>query len=130
MAVTVKLARVLTLAPIMAGLSIYLRRREGRREGAGEGGTRQVRRPPLVPLFVLGFIAMMALRTTGLLPEPVLAGTQILQTLLLSAAMFALGLGVHVRSLLRVGFRPVLLGAASTVVILATSLGGIAVLGL
>lgn len=129
-AVTVKLARVLTLAPIMAGLSIYLRRREGRREGTDEGGTRQVRRPPLVPLFVLGFIAMMALRTTGLLPEPVLAGTQILQTLLLSAAMFALGLGVHVRSLLRVGFRPVLLGAASTVVILATSLGGIAVLGL
>lgn len=125
-AVTVKLARVLTLAPIMAGLSIYLRRREGVPAGEAVQG----RRSPLVPLFVLGFIAAMLLRTTGLLPESVLAGTQILQTLLLAAAMFALGLGVHLKSLLRVGFRPVLLGAVSTAVILATSLGGIAVLGL
>ncbi|MGM7666703.1 YeiH family protein [Microbacterium sp. A93] len=129
-AVTVKLARVLTLAPIMAGLSIYVRRSEDRREDRHGGAATQGRRPPLIPLFVLGFIATMLLRTTGLLPEPVLAGTQILQTLLLSAAMFALGLGVHLRSLLRVGFRPVVLGALSTAVILGTSLGGIAVLRL
>lgn len=122
-AVTVKLTRVLMLAPIAAGVSIHLRRRTG-------AAVDRAKRPPIVPLFILGFIAAMALRTTGLLPEPVLAGTQVLQTLLLSAAMFALGLGVHLKSLLRVGFRPILLGAASTAVILATSLGGIAVLGL
>lgn len=123
MAVTVKLTRVLMLAPIAAGVSIHLRGRTGAAVG-------RAKRPAIVPLFIVGFIAAMALRTTGLLPEPVLSGTQILQTLLLSAAMFALGLGVHLRSLLRVGFRPILLGAASTAVILATSLGGIAALGL
>ncbi|NUL45409.1 putative sulfate exporter family transporter [Cellulosimicrobium funkei] len=124
-AVTVKLARVLMLAPIAAGVAIHQRRGGGTAEAADRAG-----RPPIVPLFILGFIAAMALRTTGVLPEPVLAGTQVLQTLLLSAAMFALGLGVHVKSLLRVGYRPILLGALSTAVILATSLGGIAALGL
>lgn len=131
-AVTVKLARVLMLAPIAAGVSIHQRRSERAEVAAtrGAGAAAAVKRPPLVPLFILGFIAAMALRTTGLLPEPVLDGAQILQTMLLSAAMFALGLGVHLRSLLRLGFRPILLGALSTAVILATSLGGIAVLGL
>lgn len=131
-AVTVKLARVLMLAPIAAGVSIHQRRSERAEVAAtrGAGAAAAVKRPPLVPLFILGFIAAMALRTTGLLPEPVLDGAQILQTMLLSAAMFALGLGVHLRSLLRLGFRTILLGALSTAVILATSLGGIAVLGL
>lgn len=134
-AVTVKLARVLMLAPIAAGVAIHQRRTTqpagavGPAASAGAAG-RAARRPPIVPLFILGFIAAMALRSTGLLPEPVLAGTQVLQTLLLSAAMFALGLGVHIKSLLRLGYRPILLGALSTAVILATSLGGIAVLGL
>ncbi|WMY79143.1 putative sulfate exporter family transporter [Citricoccus sp. I39-566] len=124
-AVTVKLARVLMLAPIAAGVAIHQRRSIPSAGAAGRAG-----RPPIVPLFILGFIASMALRTTGALPEPVLAGTQVLQTLLLSAAMFALGLGVHVKSLLRLGYRAILLGALSTAVILATSLGGIAALGL
>jgi uncharacterized integral membrane protein (TIGR00698 family) len=128
-AVTVKLTRVLMLAPIAAGISLHLRRRHGG-EVSGADARRVVRRPPLVPLFILGFMAAMLVRTTGVLPEPVLVGAQILQTLLLSAAMFALGLGVHLKSLARVGFRPILLGLASTAVILAVSLGGITALGL
>lgn len=133
-AVTVKLARVLMLAPIAAGVAIHRRRSIPSAGAAGSaasaGAAGRAGRPPTVPLFILGFIVAMALRTSGLLPEPVLAGTQVLQTLLLSAAMFALGLGVHVKSLLRLGYRPILLGALSTAVILATSLGGIAALGL
>ncbi|WP_313818267.1 putative sulfate exporter family transporter, partial [Citricoccus sp.] len=120
-AVTVKLARVLMLAPMAAGVSIH-QRRQG-------GAATSVKRPPIVPLFVLGFVAAMLLRTTGVLPEPALDVVQVLQTLLLSAAMFALGLGVHLKSLLRVGYRPVLLGLLSTVVILGISLGGIIALG-
>ncbi|MEW1980736.1 putative sulfate exporter family transporter [Citricoccus sp. NPDC079358] len=131
-AVTVKLARVLMLAPMAAGVSIHHRRQQRRAVTAGkaEATSRDVKRPPIVPLFVLGFVAAMLLRTAGVLPEPVLGVGQVLQTLLLSAAMFALGLGVHLKSLMRVGYRPVLLGLLSTVVILGISLGGIAALGL
>ncbi|WP_104141335.1 YeiH family protein [Arthrobacter sp. ZGTC131] len=114
-AVTVKLARVLMLAPIMASIVLYRRRSEPRSGG---------KLPPVVPLFILGFVAAMLLRTSDALPSNVLGLAQVLQTLLLSAAMFALGLGVHLRGLLRVGGRPVLLGLLSTLVILVISLTG------
>lgn len=114
-AVIVKLARVLMLAPVMAVLSLQ-QRREGRTDG---------RRPPLVPLFVLGFLAMVLLRSFVPLPEVVLEGGSLLQTALLAAAMFALGTGVKVRNLLQVGSRPLALAALSTLLVATLALGGV-----
>lgn len=114
-AVTVKLARVVLLAPIIAGLGVYMRRNH-----AVQGG----KNPPLVPLFVLGFLAAMLLRTTGVLPEAFLAVASNLQTLLLAAAMFALGLGVHLRSIVATGGRSLLLGLLATVVIVLVAAAG------
>ncbi|GAB3552607.1 YeiH family protein [Arthrobacter tumbae] len=112
-AVTVKLARVLTLAPITAGIALRMRRTKPTTGG---------KMPPVVPFFIVGFVGAMLLRTSDVLPQGALDLAQVLQTLLLSAAMFALGLGVHLKSLLRVGKRPVLLGLLSTLVILGVSL--------
>lgn len=114
-AVTVKLARVLTLAPITTGISVHARRSQG-----NEAPTL----PPVVPTFVVGFILAMLLRSSGIVPEAVLAAAQFIQTILLAAAMFSLGLGVHIRSLLRAGRNPALLGLASTSIITALSLTG------
>ncbi|MFD1214748.1 putative sulfate exporter family transporter, partial [Arthrobacter sp. GCM10027362] len=58
-------------------------------------------RPPLVPLFLAGFLAMVLLRSTGWLPLPVLSVLGILQDILLAAALFALGASVRLRELLR-----------------------------
>ncbi|GHD05998.1 YeiH family protein [Zhihengliuella salsuginis] len=117
-AVTVKLARVVMLAPVVAGISVYMRRRHA--SGAG-------RRPPIVPVFVAGFLVAVLLRSTGVLPEPALAAAAGLQSALLTAAMFALGVGVHLPSLVRLGGRPVLLGLCATAVVLAVSLAGVGV---
>lgn len=114
-AVTVKLARVLMLAPIIAGITVYMNRR-GRAVGA--------KKPPIVPLFVVGFLVAVLIRTAGFLPDAALEAFQIIQTLLLAAAMFALGLGVHFKSLLTVGRRPVILGLLSTLIIMAVALTG------
>ncbi|WP_404287196.1 YeiH family protein [Glutamicibacter arilaitensis] len=114
-AVTVKLARVALLAPIIAGLGIYMRRKH-----SVEGG----KNPPLVPLFVLGFIAAMLLRTTGVLPESALSIAQSAQTLLLAAAMFALGLGVHLRSIVKSGGQALLLGLLGTLIIVSVATVG------
>jgi uncharacterized integral membrane protein (TIGR00698 family) len=111
-AVVVKLARVLMLAPVMLVLS-WRERRHSARDGA--------RLPPLVPLFVAGFIAMVALRSTGVLPAQVLGAAQVAQQWLLAAAMFALGTTVHWRVVRRTGGRPVLLAAAATLVILVVA---------
>lgn len=114
-AVTVKLARVVLLAPVIAGVGMFMRRRH-----AVSGG----KNPPLVPLFVLGFIAAMLLRTIGTVPAWALDGAQLLQTLMLSAAMFALGLGVHLRSIVKSGGKSLLLGLLATVVITVVSILG------
>lgn len=108
-AVVVKLTRVILLAPMVAAVSILQRRRGT----ATEGG----KRPPLIPLFVLGFLAAMWLRSTDTLPAPVLSAAQALTTLLFAAALFALGTGVQLGALLRSGRRGLTLGAASTLLV-------------
>lgn len=116
-AVVVKLARVLMLAPVLAVLSW-----QRRRSTTVPAGTS---RPPLVPLFVVGFLAMTALRSTGVLSESVVEVAQVAQTVLLSAAMFALGCSVRVATMRRVGVRPFLLAALSTALVAATALAGV-----
>ncbi len=117
-AVIVKLTRVLMLAPVMAALGIMQRRKST--------GDSQVKPPPLVPLFVLGFLAMVAVASFEILPAQVLDVAKILQTACLSIAMFALGLGVRIKSLIKVGPKPLLLGTASTVLVASIALAGVA----
>jgi len=112
-AVVVKLTRVVLLAPVVAGYSLLHRRRRASSDG---------RRPPVVPLFVVGFVAMVALRGTAVLPGSVLDGARVVTTLLLAGALFGLGTGVHVRSLVRTGGRAFTLGLVSTLVAAVTSL--------
>lgn len=126
-AVVVKLARVLLLAPVLAVVSVQ-RRRAMRREQA-DGAAPTGRRPPIVPLFVVGFLVMVLVRWTGVLPAGVLAGAGVVQTVLLAMAMFALGTGVRFSMFRRVGFRPVALAGASTLVVAGVALGGVLVAG-
>lgn len=117
-AVVVKLARVLMLAPVIAALALVVRRR------AARSGTSV--RPPVVPLFVVGFLAMATLASLQVIPEQMLSWVKVLQTFLLAAAMFALGLGVRFASLVKVGPRPFVLGLVSTVVVATVAWLGVA----
>jgi uncharacterized integral membrane protein (TIGR00698 family) len=119
-AVVVKLARVVMLAPVMAVVSARQRRLSHRND---------VRRPPLVPLFVLGFLACAALRTSGVMPDGFLASAKFAQTALLTAAMFALGAGVNIAALRKVGVRPFLLALMSTAWVAGLALTGVLLLG-
>jgi uncharacterized membrane protein YadS len=121
-AVVVKLTRVLLLAPVVAGVSV-LRRRRLRAEG--RPGSADTGLPPLVPVFVLGFLACVALRSTGVVPATVLAVVEQAQTLTLGAALFGMGTGVHVPSLVRSSGRALLLAVVSTLVVAGVSLVGV-----
>lgn len=112
-AVIIKLARVLMLAPTMAAVSW------GRRRAAGHTGTR----PPVMPLFVALFVA--AVVVSGLVPAPVQDAARMAQTVLLGAAMFALGAGVRLASFRHVGFKPFALAACATACVAATGLVGV-----
>jgi uncharacterized integral membrane protein (TIGR00698 family) len=115
-AVVVKLTRVVLLAPMVAGVSIARRRRQGVTHG---------KRPPLVPLFVLGFLATMTVRSTGLVPLSVVSTANVVTTLLFAAALFALGSSVRIGALLRTGRRGLALGALSTVLVAAVGYGAL-----
>lgn len=117
-ATVVKLTRVVLLAPLIAGYSLLHRR--------AAGHTSTGTRPPLLPLFVAGFIAMVGLRSTGILPTPVLHGAELVSTLLLAGALFGLGTSVHLPSLLRTGGRSLALGTTSTLLAGGVSLASIA----
>ncbi|MFJ9952195.1 YeiH family protein [Kitasatospora sp. NPDC091207] len=118
-AVLVKLMRVVLLAPLVAGVAVAVRR--ARRDTPAATG----KRPPIVPLFVAGFLAMIALRTTGVLPDRALTLAGDAQELLLAAALFGLGSAVHLPTLLRTGGRIALLGLASWVMVAGVSYAGV-----
>lgn len=105
-AVVVKLARVLTLAPVLAVVGILARRRADLSDAS--------RRPPLIPLFVLGFVACVVIRSLDVLPTEALSLASTTQTAVLTAAMFALGTAVRPSALRAAGRRTFLLAAAST----------------
>ncbi|WP_113903906.1 MULTISPECIES: YeiH family protein [Brevibacterium] len=133
-AVLVKLARVIMLAPTVAGLGLAMRlleRRTARAHAAVTGAaggdstdSAPAARPPLIPLFVLGFLAMAGLRTAGLLPEVAVTGLSWVQTACLAMAMFALGRGVQWRSLRDLGPGPLGLAAVVTLAVTLLGLGG------
>ncbi|MFE7563048.1 YeiH family protein [Kitasatospora sp. NPDC057500] len=135
-AVLVKLMRVVLLAPLVAGVAVAARRAR-RRAGAAQTGDVPEgtapdgavraggKRPPLVPLFVAGFLAMIALRTTGVVPERALTLAGDAQELLLAAALFGLGSAVHLPTMVRTGGRLALLGLGSWVVVAGVSYAGV-----
>lgn len=124
-ATLVKLGRVVLLAPMMIVLGGIVSRSRGPvtaldaaadpRDSAG------THRPPIMPLWVAGFIVATAIATTGVLPGWFTGAASTGQSLLLTAAMFGLGCGVHVKSLLRLGLRPVLLAFLATCLVSGTA---------
>lgn len=124
-AVVVKLGRVLLLAPVLAAISVHERRVARRQVAPQDGPGVDRRQPPLVPLFVAGFVALVLVRTTGLVPQGVLDAARLTETALLTMAMFALGTGVRVAALRRVGARPFVLAGLATAWVSALALGGI-----
>lgn len=120
-AVTVKLGRVILLAPIVA-LTSYRHRHNDRLDTPGRPN-----RPPVIPLFVAGFLAMVALRSSGLVPAVVTTAIPQVTNVLMAAALFGLGTGIDARALIK-GGRVLLLGAMATGLIATISLAGVMLL--
>lgn len=130
-AVLVKLSRVVLLAPMVIGAGLVRRRQARASGGAGPVGADDAgaKLPPIVPLFVVGFLVAVAVRSAGVLPTAVLDGAKTTTTLLLCAALFGLGTGVNVRGLVRTGGRALAVGALSMVLIAAISYAGLTLVG-
>ncbi len=115
-AVVVKLTRVLMLAPMVAITAAVERRRAI--EPAGP-------RPAIVPLFIAGFLAAVLLNTFVPLPEWLLVTADQVQTALLATALFALGASIRVAELIHTGWRALVVGLTSWVLVAALAYGAV-----
>jgi uncharacterized membrane protein YadS len=108
MGTLVKLVRVLMLGPVCLVLSLIAPRLAPQEPPAGEfvAGTAAPRKfdlAHLVPWFIVGFLAMVACRSMGLVPTAAIAPIGRIATLLTVVSMAALGLGVDVRTVAKAG---------------------------
>lgn len=120
-AIVVKLTRVLLLAPVVAGVSVDRRRRHRNEHGEAT----DAKLPPFIPIFVVGFLACVLVRTTGAVPESFLSVISTAQTVTLGAALFGMGTGVHLKSLVRSSGSAFALATVSTLVVASISLLGV-----
>jgi uncharacterized integral membrane protein (TIGR00698 family) len=139
LAIAVKLTRVLLLAPLVAGVGVYRRAASGGASGGGASGAASpatsraaetadeasAPRPPIVPVFVLGFLAAMTVRTFLPVPDAVLQAADLVQTVLFGLALVALGSSIRVASLVRTSGRSLVVGLASWVLVAVLAYGAV-----
>ncbi len=112
----VKLVRVLMLGPVVVLLSLL----RARLNVSGEAP-----RPGLmylVPWFIIGFLVLAAARSVGLIPASLLGPIGVSAKMLTIVSMAALGLGVDVRVVGRVGGRVTIAVVVSLLVLIVISL--------
>ncbi len=121
----VKLVRVLMLGPVVLFFTLTHRAPTPHADSATIGARTSRRAFTLaraVPWFIVGFLLLAALRSSGLLPESLGVRLKTLSGWLTILAMAALGLGVDLRALRKVGAPVVLTVVASLGVLLALSI--------
>lgn len=116
-AIVTKLSRVALLAPII--LAVTIRRRRQELEGIPN------RRPPILPWFVVGFLAFVALRSTGWLNEDIIGTVRAVEGWLFVIALVGVGAGVDISRLRQLGGRPLQLGMLTWVLVAGISYLGV-----
>ena len=125
-AIVVKLTRVMLLAPLVAAVS-FTRRRKLSHTNITDSKTQKAKLPPIVPLFIVGFIAAISINSSFNLPSEFLSNVKWLEKSLLACALVGLGAGVDARKLRRVGTRPLALGLISWILIATLSAIGVGI---
>ena len=125
-AIVVKLARVCLLAPIVLILSIR-HRKWLTSQGKSETSSAKV---PLIPYFVLGFIAVATITNIVDLNEALHDYIVLTSKLLLGAGLVALGSGVRWRAIRAIGPRPMAMGMVAWVIVAGVALAAVKATGL
>jgi uncharacterized integral membrane protein (TIGR00698 family) len=115
----VKLIRVLMLGPVVVGLSLFASRLTGGAHRVPAKKTIVFFR--FVPWFILGFLTLSTLRSFAIIPGDVASPIAKITAFLTVVSMAALGLGVDVRVLPRVGGRVTAAVTLSLLLLLAMS---------
>ena len=114
-ATVVKLMRVAMLLPVIAFAVLLVRARESNEAGGP--------RPPLLPSFAVAFAVLVAINSTGWLPDVVAKTGSEFSRWCLVASIAGIGMKTQLRELTTVGVKPIVLMLAETVFLAALVLG-------
>ena len=109
----VKLVRVLMLGPVVLFFALQHRKDKA---GASNQPAR-FRLTRFVPWFIIGFMLLAGLRSAGAVPETAATTLKNISGWLTIAAMAALGLGVDLKAIRKVG-RPIMLTVSASLMVL------------
>ncbi len=125
-AIVIKLARVCLLAPIVLILSIRHRAYLKSTNQSGESSVKV----PLIPFFVLGFIAVALAYNLFDIPPALHDVTVLTSKVLLGAGLVALGSGVRWKSIRAIGPRPLVMGILAWIIVAGIALAAVRFTGI
>ena len=117
----VKLTRTLAIIPavlVFAAIQLHFKKK-----AQAENPGVKVRISKIFPWFILGFLAMSALTSLGLIPAAVASVLKTVSKFLMVAALAAIGLNTDFRSLCRSGAKPMLHGFIVSVLVVLVAIG-------
>ncbi|HEY1723279.1 MAG TPA: YeiH family protein [Magnetospirillaceae bacterium] len=117
-----KMARIVSLAPIVLLMATAARRSMRSQAGnqADKQGNAVHARVP-VPWFVFGFLFLAGAASFGVVPPIVTHDAGLVASFLLAAALGAMGFGIDLGALRRMGLRPLVLAASSWLILAGVS---------
>lgn len=116
-AVVVKLVRTLMIVPVSVGLAVIDARR--RQKSSGFSLARVLR---LVPWFLVGFVALALVNSTGVIPPAVADALGQVSGFLVATALAGIGLSTDPAAIRTAGWRPLALGGMLSMLVAATTL--------
>lgn len=122
-ATMVKLTRTLAIIPtvlVFAGISMHLKKKEASSSG---NVSVNVRMKSVFPWFILGFLAMSALCSLGLIPAQAASLLKTVSKFLMVAALAAIGLNTNFTELCKSGARPMLHGFIISLLVVLVAIG-------
>ena len=122
-AVVVKLTRTLMIIPIAVALGIARARAASKDPDVQDAPRLRSRIHRILPIFIVWFVAAVAINSVGLVPAAWHPGISTTATFMITVALASIGLSTRVHDIRRAGFRPLALGAGLWIVVAVASLG-------
>ncbi|MDL2287882.1 YeiH family protein [Oscillospiraceae bacterium OttesenSCG-928-F05] len=120
-ATIVKLTRTLAIIPIVIVFS-FITARKKRGDAAGKGGERQsVSIKKIFPFFILMFLVMVAVKSTGFISADVSGVISKISKFMMVMALGAIGLKTNFREMARSGVKPLLYGFSISLSVVAVA---------
>lgn len=121
-ATMVKLTRTLAIIPVVIGFSLFQMRKNRTRAVNTHNSQVNMDLKNVFPWFIVGFLALVALNSIGLVPIAVSQAFKDISKFLMIVALAAIGLKTDLGEMKQSGLKPLLHGVSTSVLVILVSL--------